>query len=143
MSDSCDPMDLLGSSVHRLSRQEYWSGLPFPSPYISILFFFSFFLLPPTLNFSEQQKTVKVNSLLLFSLVRFLLTARVPGLNQGHLEFSHAFQNLLVSDMMGKGVRKKNYLNIRTFIYVCIYMFLCIYLRIYIFIYTQGFSCSV
>ena len=30
----CNPMDSsqLGSSVHRISRQEYWSGLPFPSP---------------------------------------------------------------------------------------------------------------
>ena len=30
----CNPMDcnLLGSSVHGISRQEYWSGLPFPSP---------------------------------------------------------------------------------------------------------------
>ena len=30
----CDPMDcsLLGSSVHGFSRQEYWSGLPSPSP---------------------------------------------------------------------------------------------------------------
>ena len=30
----CDPMDrsLPGSSVHEFSRQEYWSGLPFPSP---------------------------------------------------------------------------------------------------------------
>ena len=30
----CNPMDhsLLGSSVHGFSRQEYWSGLPFPSP---------------------------------------------------------------------------------------------------------------
>ena len=30
----CDPMDcsLPGSSVHGISRQEYWSGLPFPSP---------------------------------------------------------------------------------------------------------------
>ena len=30
----CDPMDctLSGSSIHRISRQEYWSGLPFPSP---------------------------------------------------------------------------------------------------------------
>ena len=30
----CDPMDysLPGSSVHVFSRQEYWSGLPFPSP---------------------------------------------------------------------------------------------------------------
>ena len=30
----CDPMDcsLPGSSVHGLFRQEYWSGLPFPSP---------------------------------------------------------------------------------------------------------------
>ena len=33
----CDPMDcsLPGFSVHRIfgfSRQEYWSGLPFPSP---------------------------------------------------------------------------------------------------------------
>ena len=29
-----DPMDysLPGSSVHGVSRQEYWSGLPFPSP---------------------------------------------------------------------------------------------------------------
>ena len=30
----CDPMDCSppSSSVHGLSRQEYWSGLPFPSP---------------------------------------------------------------------------------------------------------------
>ena len=30
----CDPMDGSppGSSVHEFSRQEYWSGLPFPSP---------------------------------------------------------------------------------------------------------------
>ena len=30
----CDPVDCspLGSSVHGISRQEYWSGLPFPSP---------------------------------------------------------------------------------------------------------------
>ena len=30
----CDPMDCspLGSSVHGFSRQEYWSGLPLPSP---------------------------------------------------------------------------------------------------------------
>ena len=30
----CDPMDysLPGSSVHGISRQEYWSGLPFPPP---------------------------------------------------------------------------------------------------------------
>ena len=30
----CDPMDysLPGSSVHGILRQEYWSGLPFPSP---------------------------------------------------------------------------------------------------------------
>ena len=29
-----DPMDCSppGSSVHGISRQEYWSGLPFPSP---------------------------------------------------------------------------------------------------------------
>ena len=29
----CDPMDcsLPGSSIHGISRQEYWSGLPFPS----------------------------------------------------------------------------------------------------------------
>ena len=33
-STHCDPMDccLPGSSVHGFSRQEYWSGLPFPSP---------------------------------------------------------------------------------------------------------------
>ena len=31
----CDPMDysLPGSSVQGISRQEYWSGLPFPSPW--------------------------------------------------------------------------------------------------------------
>ena len=31
---SCDPMDcsLPGSSVNGISRQEYWSGLPFPFP---------------------------------------------------------------------------------------------------------------
>ena len=30
----CDPMDCNppGFSVHRISQQEYWSGLPFPSP---------------------------------------------------------------------------------------------------------------
>ena len=30
----CDPMDCSppGSSVHGFSRQEYWSGLPFPPP---------------------------------------------------------------------------------------------------------------
>ena len=30
----CYPMDcsLSGSSIHGISRQEYWSGLPFPSP---------------------------------------------------------------------------------------------------------------
>jgi len=30
----CDPMDCRpsGSSVHGFSRQEYWSGLPFPPP---------------------------------------------------------------------------------------------------------------
>ena len=32
----CDTMDhsLPGSSVHRISRQEYWSGLPFPSSFL-------------------------------------------------------------------------------------------------------------
>ena len=30
----CDPIDysLLGSSVHEIPRQKYWSGLPFLSP---------------------------------------------------------------------------------------------------------------
>ena len=30
----CDPMDynLPGSSVHGILHQEYWNGLPFPSP---------------------------------------------------------------------------------------------------------------
>ena len=30
----CDPMDCnpLGSSVHGISQQEYWSGLAFPTP---------------------------------------------------------------------------------------------------------------
>ena len=34
MSNSCDRMDCspIGSSVHGFSRQEHWSGLPFPSP---------------------------------------------------------------------------------------------------------------
>ena len=34
MSDSCDPVDcsLPGSSAVEFSRQECWSGLPFPSP---------------------------------------------------------------------------------------------------------------
>ena len=33
----CDPMDysLTGSSVHEFSRQEYQTGLPFPSPILS------------------------------------------------------------------------------------------------------------
>ena len=32
-----DPMDcsLPGSSIHGISRQEYWSGLPLPSPGLS------------------------------------------------------------------------------------------------------------
>ena len=32
----CDPMDCIlpGSSVHGILQQEYWSGLPFPSPAI-------------------------------------------------------------------------------------------------------------
>ena len=30
----CDPMDCSppGSSIHGISRQEYWSGVPFPTP---------------------------------------------------------------------------------------------------------------
>ena len=34
VSNSSDPMDYSppGFSVHVFSRQEYWSGLPFPSP---------------------------------------------------------------------------------------------------------------
>ena len=30
----CDPMDnnLPGSSIHGILQQEYWNGLPFPSP---------------------------------------------------------------------------------------------------------------
>ena len=30
----CDPMDcsLPGTSIHRFPKQEYWNGLPFPSP---------------------------------------------------------------------------------------------------------------
>ena len=28
----CNPMGLSGSSVHGMSRQECWSGLPFPTP---------------------------------------------------------------------------------------------------------------
>ena len=34
MSNSCDPRDcsLSSSSVHGILQQEYWSGLPFPSP---------------------------------------------------------------------------------------------------------------
>ena len=34
MSDSWDPMDcsVPGASSMGFSRQEYWSGLPFPSP---------------------------------------------------------------------------------------------------------------
>ena len=34
MSDSCNPTDcnLPGSCVQGIPRQEYWSGLPFPSP---------------------------------------------------------------------------------------------------------------
>ena len=34
VSDSLWPMDCSppGSSVHGILRQEYWSGLPFPSP---------------------------------------------------------------------------------------------------------------
>ena len=30
----CDPIDcsLPDSSIHGISRQQYWSGLPFPSP---------------------------------------------------------------------------------------------------------------
>ena len=34
VSDSCDPVDTSppGSSVHGISRQEFWSRLPFPTP---------------------------------------------------------------------------------------------------------------
>ena len=35
MSDSCDPMDSVACQAPLFmgfSRQEYWSGLPFPSP---------------------------------------------------------------------------------------------------------------
>ena len=34
MSDSANPVDCSppGSFVHGISQQEYWSGLPFPSP---------------------------------------------------------------------------------------------------------------
>ena len=34
MSDSCDPIDCSppGSSVPEFPRQEFWKGLPFPSP---------------------------------------------------------------------------------------------------------------
>ena len=34
VSDSCNPMNcsLPGFSVHEIFQQEYWSGLPFPSP---------------------------------------------------------------------------------------------------------------
>ena len=34
VSDSCNPVDcsLPGSSAVEFSRQEYWSGFPFPSP---------------------------------------------------------------------------------------------------------------
>ena len=34
-----DPMDCSppGSSIHGFSRQEYWSGVPLPSPYISYI----------------------------------------------------------------------------------------------------------
>ena len=35
VSNTCDPMDccsLPGSSVYGILQQEYWSGLPFPSP---------------------------------------------------------------------------------------------------------------
>ena len=34
----CDPMDcsLPGFSVHGFSRQEHWSGLPFPSPNLNV-----------------------------------------------------------------------------------------------------------
>ena len=34
MSYPCDPMDcsLPGSSFHGIPQEEYWSGLPFPSP---------------------------------------------------------------------------------------------------------------
>ena len=36
----CDPMDCSppGSSVQGISRQEYWSGLPFPSPSLASLY---------------------------------------------------------------------------------------------------------
>ena len=34
----CNPMDFSpsGSSVHGISREEYWSGLPFPTPSVEI-----------------------------------------------------------------------------------------------------------
>ena len=38
LSRDCDPMDwsLPGFTVHGISRQEYWSGLPFPSPFYKL-----------------------------------------------------------------------------------------------------------
>ena len=41
-----DPMDysLPGSSVHGFSRQEYWSGVPLPSPYVEVGSFYIHFL---------------------------------------------------------------------------------------------------
>ena len=42
----CDPIDgsPTGSSVHGLSRQEHWSGLPFPSPSLLLGRLYSVFL---------------------------------------------------------------------------------------------------
>ena len=45
----CHPMDCSpsGSSVHGISRQEYWSGLPFPSPnfYIQLCISFCMYIM--------------------------------------------------------------------------------------------------
>ena len=76
----CDPMDrsLPGSSVHGFSRQEYWSGLPLPSPY-------------------KCQASVRINSYTQFSSVTEscttlcdLMDCRMPGFPVHHqlLEFT-------------------------------------------------------
>ena len=69
----CDPMDcsLPGSSVHGISRQEYWSGLPLPNCYSIILLFLSY-LTFITLEFDNVRHIIILKFFLLWVPDSFL-----------------------------------------------------------------------
>ena len=62
-AQSCNPMDFSppDSSVHGFSRQEYWSGLPFPSPYLMLFIIY----LQPTFLVSSLPSPYSDHQLLL------------------------------------------------------------------------------